>query len=191
MISLGYEVPQMLSRNAAFWFLNTSMLCSNTAEVRLALRNLTKSVKLVTEEACWECFFFFFFFSFDGKKFEPQGVYFSPWQYLCGDAWWQKTTETVTHRRSFSFRWITKIISSSVVMEQINQSEMWPVSHIYRRSVAHCMRRLSLRHQLRSSASCLLSECLKKSYRSFQWDAALSTTKQEKLPIVITATHLF
>lgn len=192
MISLGYEVPQMLSRNATFWFLNTSMLCSNTAEVRLALRNLTKSVKLVTEEACWECFFFFFF-SFDGKKFEPQGVYFSPWHHdnICVELHGGKRPQTVTHRRSFSLRWITKIISSSVVMEQINQSKMWPVSHIYRRSVAHCMRRLSLRHQLRSSASCLLSDCLQKSYRSFQWDAALRSTKQEKLPIVITATHLF
>lgn len=154
----------MLSRYATFWFLNTSMLCSNTAEVRLALRNLTKSVKLVTEEACWECFFFFFlFFIWWQKIWTPRRVFLTmtPWQYLCGAAWWQKTTETVTHRRSFSLRWITKIISSSVVMEQINQSEMWPVSHIYRRSVAHCMRRLSLRHQLRSSTSWLLSECLK------------------------------
>lgn len=72
MISLGYEVPQMLSRNATFWFLNTSMLCSNTAEVRLALRNLTKSVKLVTEEACWECFFSFSFFHLMAKNLNPK-----------------------------------------------------------------------------------------------------------------------
>lgn len=108
-------------------------------------------------------FFLFLFFIWWQRIWTPRRVFLTmtPWQYLCGAAWWQKTTETVTHRRSFSLRWITKIISSSVVMEQINQSEMWPVSHIYRRSVAHCMRCLSLRHQLRSSASCLLSDCLK------------------------------
>lgn len=98
-----------------------STLRSYTAEVRLALRNSKKSTKLVTEEARWECFFIWWRKMWALRRvFHTMTARCSSWV-----VWRQKTAETVLNRRNFSLRWMTKHISSAVVMKKINQNKMY------------------------------------------------------------------